>query len=61
MKAHSDALRQRWADPVYREKQTAANRRANETRKAFFAEPLNRKRHGLAVKIGNRIRKQGRS
>lgn len=60
MKAHSDRLKQRWADPVYREKQTEANRRANEDRKAFFANPLNRKAHGLAVKIGNRIRKQGR-
>ena len=61
MKAHSDRLRQRWADPVYRAKQTEANRRANEQRKAFFADPLNRTRHGQAVRIGHRVAKRGRT
>lgn len=60
MKAHSDRLRQRWADPVYREKQTEANRRTNAERRVFFADPLNRERHGRAVKIGHRVRKQDR-
>lgn len=61
MKAHSDALRKRWEDPAYREKQTEANRQANTERKAYFADPLARKRHGQAVRIGHRIRKAGRS
>lgn len=60
MKAHSDALKKRWADPVYRAKQTEANQRTNEDRKEFFADPLNRRRHGQAVKIGQQVRKQGR-
>ena len=60
MKAHSDRLKQRWADPVYRAKQTDANRRTNEQRKAFFADPLNRTAHGVAVRIGNRIAKRGK-
>jgi hypothetical protein len=57
MSTHTDALRRRWSDPAYRARQTEANRRTNEQRKAFFADPLNRKRHGLAVKIGQRITK----
>jgi hypothetical protein len=60
MKAHSDALRRRWEDPAYREKQTETNRRTNEQRKAYFADPLARKRHGAAVRIGYRIRRQGK-
>lgn len=60
MKKHSDALRRRWADPVYRERQTEANRRTNEERKAYFADPLARKQHAQAVRIGQRIRKAGR-
>lgn len=61
MKANSDALRRRWADPVYRAMQTAANRQTNEARKAFFAsDPLHRKRHSHAVRIGQRIAKRGR-
>ena len=60
MKAHTESLKRRWADPVYRDRQTEANRRTNEARKAFFADPLNRKRHGQAVKVGNRIAKRGR-
>lgn len=61
MKAHSDALRRRWADPVYRERQTEVNRQTNEQRKAYFAaDPLHRKQHSQAVKIGNRIAKRGR-
>jgi len=59
MNAHSDALRRRWQDPAYRERQTEANRRTNEARKAYFADPLNRKRHGQAVKVGDRIAKRG--
>ena len=59
MKAHTDALRRRWDDPVYREKQTEANQRTNEARKAYFADPLNRRKHGLAVRIGHRIAKRG--
>ncbi len=57
MKAHSDALKKRWADPVYRERQTEANRCASEARKAHFADPLARKQHGVAVRVGQRIRK----
>jgi len=60
MKAHTEALRRRWADPVYRERQLEANRRTNNARKAHFADPLNRKRHGQAVKIGVRIAQRGR-
>jgi hypothetical protein len=60
MRAHSDALRRRWADPVYRDKQIAANRRTNDARKAYFADPLARKRHGQAVKIGYRLGKRGK-
>lgn len=59
MKAHSDALRRRWADLVYRERQIESNRRANVDRRAHFADPLNRKRHGQAVRVGNRIAKRG--
>ena len=58
MRAHSDALRRRWADPVYRERQIEANRRTNAARRAHFADPLNRKRHGQAVKIGQRMGKR---
>ncbi len=60
MRGHTAALHRRWADPVYREKQVEANRRTNEARKAHFADPLNRKRHGQAVKVGYRVKK-GRS
>lgn len=60
MKAHSDALRRRWEDPAYRERQTEANRRTNEQRKAHFTDPLARKRHGQAVRLGYRIRRQGK-
>lgn len=58
MKSHSDALRRRWSDPAYRARQTQANRQTNEQRKAHFADPLNRKRHGMAVKIGQCITKE---
>lgn len=60
MKAHADALKKRWADPVYRARQTEANRRTNEARKAYFADPLARLQHSAAVRVGNRIRKEGR-
>jgi hypothetical protein len=59
MKAHSDALRRRWADPVYRAKQTEANRRTNEARKAYFADSLARARHGQAVRVSWRMRRRG--
>lgn len=57
MKAHSEALKRRWADPEYRKRQTEANRRTNAERKAHFADPLARKRHGQALRISYRIRK----
>ena len=58
MKAHSDALKRRWADPVYRERQTESNRRTNDARRAHFADPLHRKQHGQAIKLGQRMGKR---
>lgn len=58
MKAHAEALKRRWADPVYREKQVAVDRRTAAARKAFFADPLNRARHTLAIRAGMRMRKR---
>lgn len=58
MNAHAEALKKRWADPVYREKQVEANRRTAAARKAFFADPLNRARHRQAIKDGMRMRKR---
>ena len=58
MRAHSEALRRRWADPVYRERQLEANRRMRAARRAHFADPLARKHHSMSVKMGWRNRKR---
>ncbi len=47
MKARSDAMRRRWADPAYRERQIEVLRRANEKRQEQLADPLERKRVAL--------------
>ena len=57
MKMNTDALKRRWADPVYRDRQVAANRLAAAERRAHFADPLARRQHGLAIKVGHRMRK----
>jgi hypothetical protein len=59
MKAHSEALRRRWADPAYREKQTAANRRTAETLRERFSDPHARARLGATIKHSKRS-KRGR-
>ncbi len=59
MNRRSLAIKQRWPDPDYRERQTEANRRAAEERKAFFAaNPLARRLHGQAVRVSWRKRKR---
>lgn len=60
MKAHSDALKRRWSDPGYRAQQTAANRAAAADQALLLRDPLARKQHGQAIKIGNRIARKGR-
>lgn len=60
MNAHSDALKRRWQDPVYRDRQVESNRRAASARKADLADPLARKVHGQAIRLSYRMRKAGR-
>lgn len=60
MKAHSEALRRRWSDPAYRERQTEANRRASALREAQLNTPEGRGMRSQAAKVGWRIRKKGR-
>ena len=56
MNAQSAALKKRWADPAYRTRQTEANRRAARERRAYFADPLHRKQHALAITNSRRNR-----
>lgn len=60
MTNRSDMLRQRWSDPDYRTRQTESNRNAARAQSIALADPLKRKLHGQAVRVGKRLRKQWR-